>query len=85
MKMNKVEEYTFHYDEKIKPVYHESKHTFDVDLIIQDIMPKVTMTLRIDRLTADSAEISKEIFDAAYNAYKEILSRKLYKQGERIL
>lgn len=83
--MNKVEEFTFHYDEKLKPVYHENKHIFDVDLIIKDIMPKVTMTLKIDRLTADSAEISKEIFEAAYNAYKEILSRKLHKQGKRIL
>lgn len=82
--MNKVEEFTFHYDKELKPVYHENKHTFDVDLIIQDVMPKVTMTLIIDRLTADSAEISKEIFEAAYNAYKEILSRKLYKQGKRI-
>ena len=85
MKMDKLEKFTFRHDEKIKQVYHEIKHIFDVDLIFQDIMPKVTMTLRIDRLTEDSEEISREIFEAAYNAYKEILSRKLYKQGDRNL
>ena len=78
--MNKVEEFTFHYDKELKPVYHKNKHTFDVDLIIQDVMPKVTMTLKIDRLTADKD--SQESYKAYIHPHG-ISCKHLHRQEDR--
>lgn len=44
-------------------------------------MPKVCITVRLDRIRPDDTIIMQEIFSEASRAYRAILARRLKKSG----
>ena len=75
------DEYNFMYDKDARPVYYEKKHYLDVMPGFEDIMPKVCITVRLDRIRPDDTIVLQEIFSEASRAYRAILARRLKKSG----
>ena len=75
------DEYNFMFDKDARPVYYEKKHYLDVMPGFEDIMPKVCITVRLDRIQPDDYAIMQAIFSAASEAYREILTKRLKKSG----
>ena len=76
-------EFNYNPESAPDPEYIEKRHYLDVLEEFGDMMPRVTVTIRLDRIGSNDYAVMKSLFSAVSMEYRRIISNRLKKRRDK--